>query len=96
MCVFVFSLDARGANLSDAQHLAVTNDDLGSRSFFVIDGEHSRARLRIHNVRPTDEGVFRCRVDFTDSPTRNFKVNLTLVGQGFHLYILHILFNGTC
>ncbi|KAJ1526188.1 hypothetical protein ONE63_009347 [Megalurothrips usitatus] len=36
------------------------------------------ARLRILNVSAEDEGVFRCRVDFLDSPTTNFRVKLTL------------------
>lgn len=76
----VYSLDARGGPLSQASHLAVT-DDLGSRTYFLTDGASTRARLRINNVQREDEGVFRCRVDFTNSPTRNFKVNLTLVGQ---------------
>lgn len=77
---YAYSLDARGGPLSIATHLAIT-DDLGSRSYFLTDGESSKARLRIHNVQPKDEGIFRCRVDFMNSPTRNFRVNLTLVGQ---------------
>lgn len=80
LCVLhTYSLDARGGPLSQAAHLATT-DDLGSRSYFLTDGESSKARLRIQNVQPKDEGLFRCRVDFMNSPTRNFRVNLTLVG----------------
>lgn len=81
MCaVFAYSLDARGGPLAEASHLAMS-DDLGSRSYFITDDQPSKARLRIQHVNMHDEGVFRCRVDFNNSPTRNFQVNLTLVGQ---------------
>ncbi|ERL85566.1 hypothetical protein D910_02985 [Dendroctonus ponderosae] len=56
-------------------------DDLGRRSYFIADEEPSKARLRIQNATESDQGVFRCRVDFVNSPTRNFQVNLTLVEQ---------------
>ncbi|PSN56559.1 hypothetical protein C0J52_14751 [Blattella germanica] len=51
------------------------------RSYFQVTGmSQSRPSiLKIYNVKPEDEGVFRCRVDFVDSPTRNFRVNLTIV-----------------
>ncbi len=28
-----------------------------------------------------DEDIYRCRIDYRDSPTRNVKLNLTLVGE---------------
>ncbi|XP_039282898.1 neural cell adhesion molecule 1 isoform X2 [Nilaparvata lugens] len=55
--------------------MAISNE-LGARSYFLT---HGGARLRISRVTSHDEGVFRCRVDFFNSPTRNYKVNLTLV-----------------
>ncbi|XP_018318649.1 hemicentin-1 [Agrilus planipennis] len=76
----LYSILARGSPLDKSSHLSTT-DDLGSRSTFITDGEPSRARLRIRNVKEKDEGTFRCRVDFSNSPTRNFKINLTLVVQ---------------
>lgn len=65
----------------------VTSDGLGSRSYFIIDDHPSKARLKIQKVTPDDEGIFRCRVDFINSPTRNFEINLTLVGQYFNAYL---------
>ncbi|KAG5886152.1 hypothetical protein JTB14_018530 [Gonioctena quinquepunctata] len=76
----LYSLDARDGPLDKASHLAMS-DDLGSRSYFITEDEPSKARLRIQNINIHDQGVFRCRVDFVNSPTRNFQVNLTLVVQ---------------
>lgn len=62
------------------------SDDLGNRAYFITEDQPSMSRLRIQNVSMQDQGVFRCRVDFINSPTRNFQVNLTLVGQTFYSF----------
>lgn len=65
--------------MNDAIHWAAS-DDLGNRThFFTGNGHH--ARLKVKAVKFEDQGIFRCRVDFSNSPTRNFRVNLTLVGK---------------
>lgn len=77
--VSFYSLDARNGSLINAIHWAVS-DDLGKRTYFQV-GDGHRAKLKVTKVTLKDQGVFRCRVDFVDSPTRNFRVNLTLVGN---------------
>ncbi|XP_071453722.1 protein turtle homolog A-like [Hetaerina americana] len=74
----LYSLDARGGELRVAVHWAMTSD-LGNRAHFNPGDDATTATLRVSQVIPTDEGVYRCRIDFLDSPSRNFKVNLSIV-----------------
>ena len=50
--------------------------------FFSLDAASPKeAHLQINEVKASDGGVYRCRVDFFNSPTKNFRVNLSLVGE---------------
>nr|XP_024215250.1 nephrin isoform X2 [Halyomorpha halys] len=71
----LYSVDGRYGGLERASHGAMVHD-LGQRSNF---DRGPPARLRISKVKKEDQGVFRCRVDFLNSPTRNYRVNLTLI-----------------
>ncbi|XP_051153654.1 hemicentin-1 isoform X2 [Leptopilina boulardi] len=73
----IYSIDARKGNLRNAVHWAVSNE-LGRKTYFQVADGH-RGRLKLNNVKFIDQGIFRCRVDFVNSPTRNFRINLTLI-----------------
>ncbi|KAK6635963.1 hypothetical protein RUM44_001218 [Polyplax serrata] len=74
------SLDARNEPLEHATHWAMSNE-FGSRSNFLIGNDSTSSRLRISKVVQSDQGIYRCRIDYNNSPTKNYKVNLTLIVQ---------------
>ncbi|XP_011309481.1 hemicentin-1 [Fopius arisanus] len=70
-----YSYDAR--KNEGPVHFPISND-LGNRAIFDISHYH-HASLKIRKVTQQDQGMYRCRIDFFNSPTRSFQVNLTLI-----------------
>lgn len=71
--------DVRGRSFNNAVMWSDTNA-FGPRAFFVT-GKQPAAALQLDAVQLKDAGVYRCRVDFRNSPTRNFQVKLTVIGR---------------
>lgn len=73
-----FSFDVRGRPISKAL-LSPSSSGFGPRAYFVTGS--NPAGLTLESVQLDDEGIYRCRVDFKNSPTRNFQINLTVIGK---------------
>ncbi|XP_011255570.1 nephrin isoform X4 [Camponotus floridanus] len=81
----IYSFDMRSVNsLEHGNHWQ--DQSLKERASFKDTSEP--ATLILNNVRESDAAVYRCRVDFKQSPTRNSKVNLTVIVPPEQLSIL--------
>lgn len=72
------SFDVRGRQFIQAK-LWSSPAAFGSRAFFRT-ASHP-AQLLVDDIKLSDEGMYRCRVDFRNSPTRNLKINFTVIGK---------------
>merc|ERR1719342_434682 len=77
----LYSFDLRGKPPNAGKHWsAEPTFGFGQRANFRVPAAESNTALVIKDVSLMDEGVYRCRVDYRNSPTRNMKLNLTVVG----------------
>lgn len=76
-CIFsAFSVDLR--NGTSNRKVWSSPDVFNDRATFRMAGS---IRLVINNVNMDDESMYRCRLDFKNSPTKNMKINLTVIGE---------------
>ncbi|XP_063831610.1 hemicentin-1 [Ostrinia nubilalis] len=72
----LYSYDIRGRSMTQPK-LWSSPTGFGNRAFFR--GGATPAVLMVDDVQAVDAGVYRCRVDFKNSPTRNLKVNFSVI-----------------
>lgn len=72
----LYSFDVRAREFNQAK-LWSSPEMFGNRAFFRA--VTTPAALVIDNIKLSDGGIYRCRVDFKNSPTRNSKVNFTVI-----------------
>lgn len=82
----VRSFDSRGTG-SLEQGMHWQDQSLNGRGSFSH--ADKPASLRLEAVRESDAGLYRCRVDFRQSPTRNSKVNLTVISEHISLFFIY-------
>ncbi|XP_070169950.1 neural cell adhesion molecule 1 [Polyergus mexicanus] len=73
----IYSFDVRGSRQFSDARLWSSPSALGPRAFFM--SATNPAHLSIDRLQSVDEGIYRCRVDFRNSPTRKQKMNLTVI-----------------
>ncbi|KAK7598080.1 hypothetical protein V9T40_006315 [Parthenolecanium corni] len=84
----IYSFDVRNRPHNQAK-LWSSPSAFGNRA--VFSASPKPAQLHIDNVHVEDEAVYRCRVDFKNSPTRNVKVNFTVIIQPQRPTIYNVL-----
>ncbi|XP_055549461.1 nephrin isoform X1 [Wyeomyia smithii] len=72
----IYSFDARGKSLQQAIHWS-DEAVLKSKAYFYY--ETNPPALRIKNIKQDDAGLYRCRVDFQKSPTKNCRIDLDVL-----------------
>jgi hypothetical protein len=71
----IYTLDVRNqGSLSRSKH--ISSSSLKDRAFFDV--SLFPPRLVINNITKSDEGIFRCRVDYRKARSQNFYVNLAV------------------
>ncbi|XP_063595202.1 synaptogenesis protein syg-2-like [Penaeus indicus] len=71
----IYSLDSRSVALERGRHWAA--NDLGIRAYMMVG--RRKTGLFLERVHLEDQGEYRCRVDFLESPTRNLRIKLDVV-----------------
>ncbi|XP_024935919.1 hemicentin-1 isoform X2 [Cephus cinctus] len=72
----IYSVDARGRTFSQANFWS-DPEVFGDRASMKMNVKP--AELEIEDLKAKDVGLYRCRVDFRNSPTKNQKINLTVI-----------------
>ncbi|XP_043241733.1 nephrin-like isoform X1 [Amphibalanus amphitrite] len=72
----IYTYDSRNRNQILGEHWV---DSTLDRNRIQFQPDARPAHLRVTGVQRADQRLYRCRVDFLHSPTRNSRVNLTVI-----------------
>ena len=85
-----FSYDARLGGLKNGRRWSDEDRGFGPRAMFGVKRSENgqvMSYLNINDMKADEAGVYKCRVDFKSAPTRNFHINVTVVGEIASIYI---------
>ncbi|XP_016840806.1 nephrin isoform X1 [Nasonia vitripennis] len=82
----IYSVDARDREFNFAERWS-DEKVFSNRAHFVQDRQP--AELGVDHIREEDAGIYRCRVEFRLSQTRNSRVNLTVIVPPHKITILN-------
>ncbi|KAK8743424.1 hypothetical protein OTU49_001440, partial [Cherax quadricarinatus] len=82
----IYTVDMRNRRITQPKHQPLSV--LKNRAKFNMTSGYSGLYLK--TVWSSDDGLYRCRVDFKKSPTRNSKINLTVIVPPDSVRILDI------
>ncbi|KAK7598087.1 hypothetical protein V9T40_006322 [Parthenolecanium corni] len=74
----IYSFDARGVETTNGIHMALSN--LEKRCSFTP-SDVKGGSLRIFKITNNDAGLYKCRVDFSNSPTQQSKLTLAIADR---------------
>ncbi|XP_058796663.1 protein turtle-like isoform X2 [Phymastichus coffea] len=74
----IYGFDMRKGRQRDNATRWSSPKALGHRAYFSAN-DLKDVFLDVSELKPKDEGLYRCRVDFANSPTTNQKINLTVI-----------------
>uniref|UniRef100_A0A6A7G0P9 Protein turtle homolog A-like n=1 Tax=Hirondellea gigas TaxID=1518452 RepID=A0A6A7G0P9_9CRUS len=80
----IYSVDARGSSLYTGEHWSDV-EQLGSRASLKV--RPGRQGLLLTKLTNEDAGLYRCRVDFKSSPTRNLRIRLEIIIPPRHILV---------
>ena len=55
--------------------------------------QRKKATLTIERLQPQDQGLYKCRTDFKRSPTRNYMMELKIMGKGSYNGFINSTYN---
>ena len=79
---FYCSYDARAGGPDKGHRWSDEERGFGKRANFQLHRHPSV--LHIENIKAEEAGIYRCRVDFKTSPTRNSLLNLSVISKFYN------------
>ena len=82
--MYLCSYDARLGGPENGRRWSDVERGFGERAMYQVN-PYSKDKivsfLNINDPKANEAGIYKCRVDFKTAPTRNYLLNLTVIGK---------------